>query len=335
MELTTTSRRISRRTGLAALGATVALTLAACGSGDDGVPGADDTGSGDGATTPISVGVIPILDVAPIYLGVEKGFFEEQGLDVTLEPAQGGAAIIPGVTSGQYQFGFSNTTSLLLATDKELGVKVVASGNQATDDPAKDMAGILVPADSDITGPKDLAGKKVAVNTLNNINTTTINKLVRDAGGDPSGIEYVELAFPDIPAAVASGDVDAGQVVEPFVTVGTGQGMTNIGSNYAGVEPGLQVAMYFTSTDYAEQNPDVVEKFTTAMTESLSYAQEHEDETRAVLLTYTKIDEEASQKVVLPQFGKDVDTESVQLLADLGTEDGLFGSAPDLSVLLP
>ena len=335
MTRTSTTRGIPRRTTLAAVAAVGALALAACGSDSEGVPGTDSTGAGDSGTTSVTVGVIPILDVAPIYLGIDKGFFEEQGLDVSLELAQGGAAIIPAVVSGQYQFGFSNTTSLLLATDKELGVKVVASGNQSTDDPENDMAGLLVTEDSGITRPKDLAGKKVAVNTLNNISTTTINQLVRDDGGDPSGIQFVELAFPDTPAAVASGDVDAGQVVEPFVTIGTGQGLVNIGSNYAGVEPNLQVAMYFTSTKYLESDPEVVEKFTAAMKQSLAYAQEHEDETRAILTTYTSLDEAATQEVTLPSYGEEVNVASVELLAQLGTQDGLFTSEPDVATLLP
>ncbi len=338
MKMTQSRRGLTRRTSIAAVGAAAALLLAACGSSDNTSSGGTSsaTGSaGGGSMTTVSVGVIPILDVAPIYLGIDKGFFKDAGLDVKTELAQGGAAIVPGVVSGQYQFGFSNTTSLLLATDKGLPIKVIASGNQATTDPANDFAGILVKADSPIKSPKDLAGKKVAVNTLNNINTTTINKLVRDDGGDPSTITYVELAFPDTPAAVAKGDVDAGQVVEPFLTAGTEQGMRNLGSNYAGVQPNLQVAMYFTSQQYIQSNPDQVKAFTDAMNKSLTYAQDHPDEARAILLKYTKIDEATTKKVHLPQWSQQINTDSVKLLADLGTQDKLFSSSPDLTKLLP
>ena len=332
----TTSARstVTRRAALVAMGAATAVLLAACGSGDSSGGGAGSTGGG-GEKTSLTVGVIPIVDVAPLYLGVDKGYFSDEGLDLKLELAQGGAAIVPAVMSGQYQFGFSNTTSLLLATDKGLPLKVVASGNQATEDPQKDFAGILVKSGSSIKTPKDLAGKKVAVNTLNNINTTTINKLVRDAGGDPKTVQYVELAFPDIPAAVAKGDVDAGQVVEPFLTVGTDQGMTNIGSNYAGVQPSLQVAMYFTSVPYMQQNAATVTKFTNAMNKSLTYAQEHPDEARAILTKYTKLDEKTRAALTLPQWNQQINTESVNLLADLGTQDGLFKSKPDVAKLLP
>jgi hypothetical protein len=42
-----------------------------------------------------AVGIIPIVDVAPIYLGVQEGFFSDRNLDVTIETGQGGAAIGP------------------------------------------------------------------------------------------------------------------------------------------------------------------------------------------------------------------------------------------------
>ncbi|GGQ38265.1 hypothetical protein GCM10010279_54370 [Streptomyces mutabilis] len=90
--------------GLTAVSVLAAAT--ACGSSDS--KGPDDYGSSDGGTTTLKVGLIPIVDVAPLYLGQEKGFFEERGLKLEFSGAQGGAAIVPGVVSGQFQFGFSN-----------------------------------------------------------------------------------------------------------------------------------------------------------------------------------------------------------------------------------
>src|SRR4051812_17431691 len=92
----------------AALALVLPLTLSACGGGDD------DQATDSSGTAKVTVGVIPIVDVAPIYLGIKQGFFKDEGLQLKLETAQGGAAIVPGVVSGQYQFGFSNTVSLLL-----------------------------------------------------------------------------------------------------------------------------------------------------------------------------------------------------------------------------
>ena len=326
--LTPILRLRSRRLPALALLAVTALLAAACGS--DGASSSSSSGPVD-----VKVGVIPIVDVAPIYLGIKQGFFAAEGLNVTLETAQGGAAIVPGVISGQYQFGFSNTTSLLLATSQGLPLKAVASGVASSGEPGKDFGAVIVKAGSPIKTAADLAGKRVAVNTLKNINTTTVNKVVRDAGGDPSTIEYVELAFPDIVSAVAKGDVDAGQVVEPFLTIATGQGDRQVASNYAGTDPALTVGMYFTSQNYAKQNAKAVTGFTAAMTKSLEYATAHPDEARATLATYTKIDPAVQENLTLPKWPATVDHDSVQQLADLAVQDKLLTKQPDLGTLLP
>jgi NitT/TauT family transport system substrate-binding protein len=320
---------MSRPFSALALLVVTALLAGACGS-----DGGGDSPSSSGPVD-LKIGVIPIVDVAPIYLGIKQGFFTAEGLNVKLETAQGGAAIVPGVVSGQYQFGFSNTTSLLLAGSKGLPLKVVSSGVASTGVAGKDFGAVIVKAGSPIKTAADLAGKRIAVNTLKNINTTTVNKVVRDAGGDPSRIQYVELAFPDIAAAIAKGDVDAGQVVEPFLTIATGQGDRQVVSNYAGTSPNLTVGMYFTSQNYATKNPKVVSGFTAAMTKSMEYATAHPDDARAILNEYTKIDPTVQKNLVLPKWPTTVDRTSVQTLTDLATKDGLITKQPDLGTLLP
>ncbi|MFI5914396.1 ABC transporter substrate-binding protein [Dactylosporangium sp. NPDC051541] len=319
------------RRSVLAVAATAALLLAGCGDND----GAGSTPTSSGGTTKIKVGVIAIVDVAPIYLGVKQGFFTAEGLDVTLETAQGGAAIVPAVVSGQYQFGFSNTVSLLLASSQGLPLKVAAAGVASTGTDGKDFGAVIVKAGSPIKTAKDLAGKKVAVNTLKNINTTTVNNVVKRDGGDPSKISYTELAFPDITAAIGKGDVDAGQVVEPFLTIATGQGYRQVVSNYAGTDPDLTVGMYFTSQQFAAGNAKVVTAFTAAMRKSMEYAQAHPDEVRAVLSTYTKLDPAVQAKLTLPKWPSAVDKDSVQVLADLAKGDGLITKPLTLDALLP
>ena len=318
----------SRRRMFVALTATLTVLLAGCG----GSSGSSENASG---RTTVTVGVIPIVDVAPIYLGIKQGFFAAQGLDLKLQTAQGGAAIVPGVVSNQYQFGFSNTTSLLLATSKGLPLKVVSAGVASTGKPGADFGAVVVKKDSPIRTAADLAGKRVAVNTLQNINTTTVNKAVRDGGGDPSGISYTELAFPDIIPALTKGDVDAGQVVEPFLTIAKQQGMREVTSNYAVTDPNLMIGMYFTSQSYAQKNTKVVQEFTAAMKQSLAYADGHPEDARAILSTYTKLDPGVQKAVTLPKWPSEVPQEAVTVLAELAVQDKLFASVPDLSKLLP
>ncbi|WP_244313861.1 ABC transporter substrate-binding protein, partial [Streptomyces olivochromogenes] len=97
------------------------VAASACGSSGGG--GASDKNASSGGTTTVKVGVIPIVDVAPLYLGQQKGFFSKRGLKLSMTTAQGGAAIVPGVVSGQFQFGFSNMTSLMIAQSQNVPVK--------------------------------------------------------------------------------------------------------------------------------------------------------------------------------------------------------------------
>jgi NitT/TauT family transport system substrate-binding protein len=316
-----------RRFGALLLATALAATTAACGG--DEAPGPSTPGQPD----KVAVGVIAIVDVAPIYLGKEKGFFTARNIDLDLQTAQGGAAIVPAVVSGQYQFGFSNVISLFIAQSRDVPVKVVTNGVNSTGDTAKDFGGILV-KDSAIASPKDLAGKRVATNTLKNIVDTSVKEIVRKDGGDPSSITFVELAFPDMGPALEQDNVDAIFVVEPFVAAGLAKGWKMIGS-YADVDPSLCVALYFTSTQLAQGNADLVRRFDEAMKESLAYADAHPDEVRAILGAYTQINEQTRASLTLPKWPAEINQAAVTRLGDLAVSDGLIPAKPDLGALLP
>lgn len=139
------------------LGLAIAVVTVAAAAGCGSSSGAGGSSSSDGdKTTQVKVGIIPIVDVAPLYLGQKKGFFSSRGIDLKMETAQGGAAIIPGVVSGQFQFGFSNTTSLMIAQTKGVPIKSVVNGTASTGDTGKDISGVAVKKDSPIKSAKEL-----------------------------------------------------------------------------------------------------------------------------------------------------------------------------------
>jgi len=319
-----------RRTFVALLAAAAVLATAACGDSSDG---ASDPAPGQ--PDKVNAGVIAILDVAPIYLGKQQGFFSERDIDLTLTTAQGGAAIVPAVLSGEYQFGFSNSISLLLATSQNAGLKVVCNGNNSTGVDGQDFAGLFVKADSPIQSPKDLAGRTVAANTLKNIVDTSVRASVKKDGGDPAAVKFVELPFPQQVAALDAGQVDAIFVVEPFQQAAVDAGARKIASSYVDTAPDLTVAMYFTSTKLLGENPDLVARFTEAMKESLAYADAHSDEVRDVIGTYTQIAPEVRAKMTLPKWPTEINTASVDALAEAAVADGLLTRKPDVAGLLP
>jgi NitT/TauT family transport system substrate-binding protein len=287
------------------------------------------------ARTRISLGVIPIVDVAPVYLGKQHGFFASRGIDLTLVPEQGGAPIIKGVLAGRYQFGFSNLTSLMSARIDGAPLKVIANGVASTGRPGRDFSAVMVRNGSPIHTAQDLAGMRIAVNTLGNIGDTTIRQSVRKAGGDPSGIRFEAMPFAAMPGALQAGQVDAVWVVEPQLSETLTQGGQVVASNFVDTAPDLTVAGYFTTTNLIAKDRALVTSFTAAVNESLQYASDHPDEVRAIIGTYTKISDVVRTAMILPVWPNAVNRASVERLAVLGRQDGIFPRAPALEQLLP
>ena len=191
--------------------------------------------------------------------GVEQGFFDDQRLDVEVTPSQGGATVVPAVVSGDSDIAGSNVVSVLLAQSKDIPIKIVAPGTFVRTDEKQDFSAILVPGDSDIRSPRDLEGKTLAVNTLENVAELTAKESLTKQGVDVSGIELAEVDFPDMNGALAQGRVDAAFQIEPFVSLGLKEGNRVIDRPYVGTKPGLQIGSYFTSEQFLAENADVVD----------------------------------------------------------------------------
>jgi NitT/TauT family transport system substrate-binding protein len=321
--------RMEARAALALIAALIcAVFVGACGAGS--------SGGGKGKPATLNVGVIPIADVAPLYLGIKKGFFKQEKLTINPKPAEGGAAIVPAVVSGDDQIGFSNTTSLLIASSKNLPIQIITQGvigaGKASPDQAYDA--VLVKSGSAIKSPSDLAGKTVAVNTLQNVGPLTINTALKKRGVDYRTVKYQEGPFPDMLAALDAGRVDAVWEVEPFVSQAKAQGDRAILFPFEQTAPRLTVATYFTSKQYAEQNSDVVDRFVKAMNKSLTYAQAHPDDVRAIVPTYTKIPPQAAKSMNLPQWSADLGRPTIETQATLAKAYGFVKQPPNLDDLI-
>jgi NitT/TauT family transport system substrate-binding protein len=102
----------------------------------------------------LKVGVLPIADVAPLYLGMKKGYFKQEKLTLKPQVMQGGAAVAAGVVSGSLDFGFSSTEPLIVAKSKGLPVTIVTQGVQAAASTGEAWEGLMVNGNSPIrSGP--------------------------------------------------------------------------------------------------------------------------------------------------------------------------------------
>jgi NitT/TauT family transport system substrate-binding protein len=326
-----------RNLGLATL---AALVLAACGGADPGAetesPDSDDTSaptdtapgdSTDGAPTEeaeledaeISIGVLPIADYSAVYWAEEQGFFEEEGLTVDLQTLQGGPVSIQRLVSGELDFGFTNLLSFGIAVDGGAPIKVAT----LTSSLSSESGGIFVTEGSDIESLEDLDGMTVGVNTTSNVGDVTLNALLESEGLEDVGPSYVEVPFPEMVAGVESGAIEAGYMTEPFTSAARAAGLRNVVDLYSGPNESLPMAIYATSTEYADANPNTVAAFQRAVNAASADILENEDAFREFLPDATGTPQEVAEVMVLPIFEDSLDPEKLQRTADMLSGQGL------------
>ncbi|WP_152649959.1 ABC transporter substrate-binding protein [Demequina globuliformis] len=199
----------STRHAAVAVTAASALTLAAC----SGTADADPSSAAAGALTPVTV----VLDWTPntnhsgVYIALDKGWYEEAGLDVTvIEPGETDGLQL--VAAGQADFAFSHAQGLLPA--RAAGADVVSVAAIIHDN----TSSFLSLAEDGIERPKDLEGK-VFGTWGDELGMTIINEMVACDGGDPELVEFTPLASADFRLGLTEDQYDAAWVFDAWDTI--------------------------------------------------------------------------------------------------------------------
>lgn len=298
--------------------AALVLALAGCGASGD----AEGASDGEGGLRTVNVVGVPVVDMAALYVGEAQGFFEDEGLELNIEFGQGTAAMIPALLNGQYDVQYGGSINLLQAIDAGMPLQAIAVGGRTTGVQGEDHGGLLVQEDSDIETPKDLEGKTVAVNALHGLHEVALWQSVTKDGGDPSKVTFVEMALPDMGAALENGDVDAVSTAEPFLGLLLSEGTRQVTSPYVDVDEHFVTALYFGSDDAIAKDPELYASFVSALEKSFDYSAEHSDEVRAELGNFTQIDADAAESMILTDFTWGLSYDDLLIVSQAGADAG-------------
>jgi NitT/TauT family transport system substrate-binding protein len=305
------------------------LSVAACGGSDDA--DAATSGGGDGApeTTELTVGVQAFAEVAALYVAVDQGLFEDEGLTVTPEVGTGGGAgLVAGLVSGDLNFVYTNYVSVVQAASEGLPLKMV----RENDRPGP-QALYSLPA-SGITKPADLEGKKVAINGLGNIMELTTRAALEENDVDPDSVEFVELPPPDMLAALSAGNIDAAWLAEPFVTIAGSQGDVEVLDVFSGSTEDLPVAGWGTSAQFAAENPNTVAAFTRAMDAAMEMVDEDPSLVAEIVPTYTQLTPEVAAKLNPINFAVESNLADISQVEELMRKYGFIDDEVDVDELI-
>ena len=273
------------------------------------------------------LGYMKIVDNAAMFVAMEKGFFKAEGLELETLPLAGGAPIINGVVSGDLQFGWTNVISLYQARVEGFDFKLIAGG--ATNVKAKkESHAILVANNAPLKTAKDLEGKTVAVNTLNNIVHLMAMAWIDKNGGSSSKVKFVEVPFPQMAATLSAGKVDAISVHEPFATAaGEKDAARVLAQPWGDVLPKFLIASWFASEKWLAKNKETGQAFVRAIGRGIDAIQADPEGSRAAMVKWAGLNPDLAGKIGLPVFEKGVSEKDIQATIDLTLKYKLISKA--------
>lgn len=213
---------------------------------------------------------------APQYVAISKGFFEEEGLKIELTTAQGADAVMTSVLSNQSDIGFAGPEASIYVYNegKEDFTQVFA---QLT----KRDGSFLVSRNenpdfkfTDVKGSTIIPGRKGGVPYM------TLGYVLRKYGINPETDVTLDdsISFDLMAGAFSSGNADYVALFEPTASstelAGKGYIVASIGKETAE----LPYTAYFAKKSYIEKNPDIIQKFTNAISKGQTWISSHSSE---------------------------------------------------------
>jgi len=215
------------------------------------------------------------------FVALEKGYFEDAGFNVEIQPGTGTVNVLKLVASGQADFGVGDFQAAALTIANEgLPVRIVSVIHD------KSLAAIATAEGYGITTPKDLEGKKIA-DQPGSVNELLFPVYAEAAGIDASKVEFVAAQPPALPQLLASKQVDAiGQFVVGGGLILAATGAPGVFLPYSDYLENLYGNALFVSEDTLAADPDMVVRFNEALHKGLAYSIENPEETGEILVKY-------------------------------------------------
>ncbi|WP_440104547.1 ABC transporter substrate-binding protein [Streptosporangium sp. H16] len=321
--------KLASRAVIAGVAATLALS--ACGSSDTPTDTAAANAGGLEKTS-IKMGALPIPDSAALYIANKRGFFKEEGLTVTIEVVPGGAQAQQGLLGGTLDATQTNYVSTFLAVSKGNKMKIISDLYQA----APNSFNLMVPKDSGIKTPADLKGKKIAVNSKQNIGTLAVTTVLKTHGLTEKDVEFVEFPFPEMGAQLKNKVVDAAWMTEPALTAAQKLlGAQKLADTMVDSTADFPIAGVVVTEKFANENPKTVAAFQRAVAKAQQIAATDRKAVEEILPTYTKIDAATAAVITLGSFPTSLDETRLQRVADLMLEQGYLTSPIQAKTILP
>lgn len=252
-------------------------------------------GSGQAAEK-ISFGVLPVMQALPLFVAQEKGFFEEEGLDVELISFRSGLEKDAAMAAGQTQGYFGDMLTSIILGANQIPMRMVATVFNTTGD--QRMFAVLAAPGTGKPSLTELAEKGIAGSSNTVIEYVTIRLLEMEDPGKGLNMIETKNILARMPMLL-QGQVAGAVLPEPLVTLVEGKGATVVADDRGlGITP---TTLLFTR-DFIDGNTEAVRYFLRAVSRASTLINDNPEEARPIMIKYARIPEPLQQSISIPVF---------------------------------
>lgn len=213
----------------------------------------------------IRVALIPVLDVLPIVVAQEEGLFEKHGITVEIIPVGSAPERDQLISAGQADAMVNELISVMLLNQNSPQVQAIRFARTATSEQA--LFSIMAASNANITDAQGLKGVEVGVGQATIIEYLT-ERLLEAKGLTKDEIKTIAVPkIPDRMTLLASGELKAATLPEPFVTLAKQQGAVLVLDDT--IQPELAFSVISMRNAVIDEHPEAVKAFLAAVEDAV------------------------------------------------------------------
>ncbi len=297
-----------------------------------GCSSASGTAAGGLEKPDLVVAAVPALDSAGVYIAEQRGLFAAQGLHVKIVPAISSADVIKAQLAGQYDVSSGAYPSYIAANaTQHADLRVIAAGS----DMAPTCQEVMVTEGSKINKIRDLEGKTIGVNALNNIGTLLIDTLLTDNAVPPADVTFKVIPFPLMAHALTTHQVDAAWLPEPFITEAEESiGAQPLADANQGAAESLPIAGYVVTQTWLRKYPKTAAAFQRAILQAQTIANTNAGAVQSAMTAVGGVPRRIAATATPPSFPLDDNAALLARVASLMLQFNMLPQAYDVNQMI-
>lgn len=259
----------------------------------------------------------PDENYAEPFYAEQIGAFKRARLDAEVKMLTNGGVIVTALAAGAVDLGIANLATLASAYARGLPVMLLAPGSLYSS--AEPSTALLVAKSSTIRTAKELAGKKIAVISLNSILHIAVKNWIDKNGGESGASQYIEMPVSDMTPALLAGRVDAAAEGEPWISRAKEQTRV-VGYPFDSVASRFLITAWGVNKNWLDKNPAAARSAAAAVRDTAQWANGHPKESADILSSVLKIPLAAIAAVPRVSHATTLDPRLIQPVIDVAAK---------------